>query len=254
MRKVNMAACAAVLLGVSSAASAEIAGFEIGIAGWQASPSGWVQDEGTTGADRVDLEDDLQLGDETSGFAWIRLMHPIPVLPNIKLTYTPLQFEGSGTVDREFTFGNVTFTGSEQVDSEAELDQWDVTLFYEVLDNVVDLDLGINVKVLDGHFKATRRTTGETDEVDFTAPIPMLYANVGVNIPGTGIGLAVEASGIGYSGNSLSDIKASIGYTFAGVVGVEAGYRRLQMKIDDIEDVSADITIDGPYLGVAAKF
>lgn len=251
MRKVNMAACAAVLLGVSSVSSAEIAGFQIGIAGWQASPSGWVEDKSSAGSDQIDIEEGFGFEKETTGFVWARLLHPIPVLPNLKLTYTPLQFEGEGTVDA--TFGGINF-GSERVQAEAELNQWDVTFFYEVLDNVVDLDVGLNVKVLDAYFQATGENSGASDPVEFTAPIPMLYANVGINIPGTGLNLSVEGSGISYSGHSLSDIKASIGYTFAAVVGVEAGYRVLQLKIDDLEDVSADIKVDGPYLGVAAKF
>lgn len=249
MRNLNMAACAAVLLGASFTAQAEIAGIEVGIAGWKASPSGWVQDE-DAGDDRADLEGDLHLDDETAGFAWVRLMHPVPVVPNLKLVYTPLQFEGSGT--STFTFGGFPF--NEQVDSEAQLDQWDVALFYEVLDNVVDLDLGLNVKVIDGYVRATGQTSSQTEEVDFTAPIPMLYANVGVNIPVTDVHLQIEAAGIGYSGNTLTDIKASIGYTVAGVVDLQAGYRAMKLKLDDIEDVSADIEVSGPYLGVAAKF
>lgn len=254
MHKLSRLVGLVALTAAASVAHAEVAGIQIGIAGWKAAPSGWVQDEETAGSDRVDLEDDLQFSDETAGFVWLRLVHPVPALPNLKLSYTPLKFEGSGTISRDFTFGDVSFSGTEQVDSEAQLDQWDVTLFYEVLDNVVDLDLGLNVKVLDGYFKATGQTSGQTEEVEFAAPIPMLYADLGLNVPTTGLRFGLEASAVSYSGHSLSDVKASVGYTFAGVVGLEAGYRMLRLKLDDLEDVSADVEIDGPYLGVAARF
>jgi outer membrane protein len=250
MRNLSKTAGLIALMTASSMAHAEFVGLEIGIAGWQAAPSGWVEDASTAGSGRADLEDDLQLDDQTAGFAWLRVMHPIPLLPNAKLSYTPLQFEGSGS--SSFTFAGATY--NERVDSEAQLDQWDAALFYEVLDNVVDLDVGLNVKVLDGYFKTTSQTTGETRQVDFSAPIPMLYANAGVNLPLTGLSLAVEGSAVGYSGHSLSDIKAGVRYTMLGVVGLEAGYRALRVKIDDLEDVSADVKVGGPYLGVAARF
>lgn len=253
MRNFMKAAGAAALLAVASTAHAEFIGLEIGAAGWRAAPSGWIEDEGTGGSGMADLERDLGLDDEFGGFAWVRVMHPIPLLPNIKLTYTPLKFDGSGTVGGPFSIGGVNFAG-QQVRSEAELNQIDATLFYELLDNIVDLDVGLNVKVLDGYFKVTNRTTGDTAEIDFNAPIPMLYANVGVNLPFTGLSAAVEGAGIAYSGNRLVDVKAGVRYSFAGVVAVEAGYRRLQLKLDDIDDLSSDLTVDGPYLGVMAKF
>lgn len=253
MRNLMKAAGAAVLLAAASTAHAEFIGLEIGAAGWRAGPSGWIEDEGTGGSGTADLERELGLDDEFGGFAWIRIMHPIPLLPNVKLTYTPLKFDGSGTVGSGFQVGGVSFAG-EAVDAEAEINQIDATLFYEVLDNIVDLDVGLNVKVLDGYFKVTNRTTGDTAEIDFNAPIPMLYANVGVNLPFTGLSAAVEGAGIAYSGNRLMDVKASLRYSFAGVIAVEAGYRRLQLKLDDVDDLSSDFTVDGPYLGVLARF
>src|SRR5690606_4064533 len=82
---------------------------DMGAAGWRAGPSGWIEDEGTGGSGTADLERELGLDDEFGGFAWIRIMHPIPLLPNVKLTYTPLKFDGSGTVGSGFQVGGVSF-------------------------------------------------------------------------------------------------------------------------------------------------
>lgn len=250
MSKFSKPLALAALMAVSTAAHAEFIGLEVGIAGWQASPSGWVEDEKNASSDRLGLEKDLHLDKETAGFAWLRVVHPLPLLPNLKLNYTPLKFDGSGT--SSFDFKGQTFTGA--VDSKAEFNQLDVILFYNLLDTVVSVDAGLNIKVLDGSVKATERVGGASEDIDFTAPIPMLYGNVGFNVPTTNVKLGLEGSAIGYSGHRLTDFKASVRYTFIGVLGVEAGYRALNIKIDDLKDVSADVKVKGPYLGVAARF
>jgi hypothetical protein len=62
MSKFSKPLALAALMAVSTAAHAEFIGLEIGIAGWQASPSGWVQDEGSPGdTGLADLERDLHL-------------------------------------------------------------------------------------------------------------------------------------------------------------------------------------------------
>lgn len=244
----------AALLATSTVAQAELIGIEVGIAGWQASPSGWVESEKGSAFGQVDLERDLHLDDQTAGFAWVRLVHPIPLLPNLKVSYTPLKFEGSGRTDRSFSFGGGTPIGaSEQVDSELQLNQWDAIFFYNLLDNLVELDLGLNIKVLDGSVRATGETSGTTS-VDFTVPVPMLYGRLGADLPFTGLYVGVEGSVLALDSHRIADAKAGIRYTFASVIGLEAGYRVLKLKLDDLADISADFEATGPYLGVMAKF
>jgi outer membrane protein len=107
---------------------------------------------------------------------------------------------------------------------------------------------------VDGYARVRDKTTGDEDKVDFNAPLPMLYANFRVDLPLTGLHLDAEGSGISYSGNRMLDLKAGVGYDFAFGLGVEAGYWRQSLKIDDIEDVSTDLDIGGPYLGAYLDF
>src|SRR5690625_5233450 len=179
MRHLSKIIVVAALLAIASTAQAELLGLEIGAAGWRSAPSGWFEDEGSGGVGRADLERDLHLDSETVGFAWVRIKHPIPVLPNVKVTYTPLKFDGSGAVASGFEFDGVDF-GGESVDAETKLNQYDITLFYELLDNVVHLDLGLNVKVLDGYVDVASQTDpAKSEKLDFSGPVPMLYANAG---------------------------------------------------------------------------
>lgn len=243
------------LLFAFTAAQAEFIGLEVGIAGWRADPSGWIESEKSNAVGgAVDLERDLHLDSENTGFAWVRVVHPLPLLPNLKLSYTPMKFEGSGETSRQFSFGDTTISENAQIDSELKLNQWDAVFFYNLLDNVVELDLGINIKVLDGNVRATEQASGRTDDIDFTAPIPMLYGRVGVDLPFTDFYVGAEGSAIGYSGHRLADFKANVRYTIAHIIGLEAGWRMQKLKLDDLKDINADIEVSGPYIGVAARF
>lgn len=246
----------AALLAASTAAQAEFIGLEVGIAGWRADPSGWVESEKSNAVGgAVDLERDLHLDSENTGFAWVRVVHPLPLLPNLKLSYTPMKFDGSGETTATIDFGGTPISGDTQVDSELELNQWDAAFFYNLLDNVVELDLGVNIKVLDGYVRATSQTDpGLTQNQSFSAPIPMLYGRVGVDLPFTGFYVGAEGSAIGYSGHRLADFKANVRYTIAHIIGLEAGWRVQKLKLDDLKDISADIEVSGPYIGVAARF
>ena len=59
---------------------------------------------------------------------------------------------------------------------------------------------------------------------------------------------------IGYSDNSLQDLSAHVAYTFGTIVdvGVEVGYRRFAVKLDD--GSLTDVALDGPYVAVALHF
>lgn len=246
MRVLRSAAVAAAFLGAPFAASADVAGFGVGGYLWSATPTGWFEDEGT----RYDLEDEFQLDSNNAFSVWAALEHPVPIIPNLKLAYTPLSFEGSGTVN--FTFEGFNF--NEDVDTTVELNQLDAILYYELLDDGLNLDIGVNFKVLDALFEVAGQTSGQTEQLEFSAPIPMLYVNASVDLPLTGLSIGVEGSAVGYSGNQLLDAKAGIGYTFAAIATIEAGYRVLQLKLEDIDDVNADIRIAGPYVGAYVDF
>lgn len=245
------ASLATLVLAFSGTAAADVAGFEAGAALWRHDPNGWVEDDDA--GDRVDLDDDLRLDTENSGFFWVAIEHPVPTLPNLKLRYTPVEFSGSGTVSEGFTLDGVTFNVNERVDSEADLGQADVIGYYEVLDNVLDLDLGLNVKVIDATVRVTSRTTGRSQTLDFAAPLPLLYARAGFDLPLTGLSVGAELSGIAYSGNSITDGMLFVRYERA-FLGAELGYRQMRLKLDDLEDVGADVDIGGAYAGVYADF
>lgn len=236
---------AGVVLALASGAQADtILGVYASAGVWDAGISGNFHSE-DLGSTNIDAKGDLGLKDDKQTVVSIALEHPIPVVPNILLRRTPLEFSGSKTTVVQFD--NQTFAGV--VDSKVDLTHTDATLYYEILDNWVNLDLGLTARLFDGQV-ALRSSGGQSGRVDIDAPIPMLYAKAQFDLPFSGLKFAVEGNGVGYGGNTLTDVSAKIGYESKLRFGIEGGYRRFGLKLDDVDDFTGDLTIDGPFLAV----
>ena len=216
---------------------------------WNASPSGNFKK--ITDPATVDLKDNLFLDSESQGYAFITLEHFVPIIPNVRLQYTNLDYSGSGT--STFTFNGQNFTGN--VVSDIQMSALDLIAYYEILDNVVSLDLGVNIRKLDIDYtiKSTSAGIVTTTTDSLSQTIPMLYALVGAS-PWPDFLLSAEISYLSYSGSTLSDFTAKISYTSSLFIGIEAGYRSLNLQLDDVEDTNADVTFDGPFVGAYVKF
>ncbi|NIR58958.1 MAG: TIGR04219 family outer membrane beta-barrel protein [Gammaproteobacteria bacterium] len=239
---------ASALIVLPVGASADLAGVYVGAAVWDHEPSGDVRYLGTD----ADLENDLALEAETEGMAWLAVEHPVPLLPNLRLQHTLLSTDGRGRVSRTFTFGNQTFTATENVDTTLELDQTDLTLYYELLDNVVSLDLGLTLKQVDGFARV--RSSTQDESATFDGLLPMGYADVALSLPLTGLSAGVSGNLFSFADSTVSDYTVRLRYETDWRLGAEAGYRRQDIELDDVDEVFSDITFEGPYLGLYLHF
>lgn len=156
------------------------------------------------------------------------LEHPIPVLPNIRLDYTPeTRFQGAG--------------------NKIALTQLDVTPYYEIFDNVVDIDVGVSFKVLDV------KITGNANET-FTEVIPMGYVGAAVSIPGMPIGFSGSVKYIEYDGDHFNDSRIKATWNIAAGLQAQVGYRYESLKVKNRFDTSADMTLEGPFVGLGYIF
>ncbi len=228
-------------------ASADTLSVTAGGGVWNESPSGTVQK--TSDPIAIDMNNDLFLNTETQGYFFASLEHPIPFLPNLRVMYTNMKHTGNGTAT--FTFNNINFSGN--VNSNVNIKVLDLIAYYEVLDNVVSLDLGLDARKLDIDYTVTSSSLGVTTTDSTSRTIPMVYALVGAS-PWPGILISANIKYIQYSGNKLSDITAKIAYTTDFHIGVEAGYRRQKLTLDNIDSTNADVTFDGAFAGAYVKF
>ncbi len=160
------------------------------------------------------------------------LEHPIPMLPNLRADFTP----------------ETSFSGADSVagTNTVKFSQIDTTLYYEVLDNIVDFDIGLTGKFIDGE------VTGTVNQ-SFNVVIPMVYVAAGVKIPTLPVRFDADLKYVGYSGNSVSDMRIKAAWeVFAGLEAV-AGYRYESLKLDE-DDIYSTLKIQGPFIGVGYRF
>lgn len=220
----------------------DIIGGEVNIGYYNHAPSGTLQSQG----DVIDIKDTLKWDDEADIFAKAYFEHPLPLVPNIKIGYSDFGHSGSGLVNSAFNFSGQTYTIGSSIDSSFDLKMYDLALYYELLDNWVNLDVGVNVKYVDGSVRI-KSDTGLSEVTDFQVPIPMLYAKARFDVPTTDLSLQVEGNYVSYDGNTLYDAEAGIRYTFLLGVGLEAGYKTMKLKLDNIDDLSMDSDFSGAY-------
>jgi len=211
-----------------------------------------LQDDGT----EIDLEDDLNLGGDNGNYYYIALEHGVPVLPNIKISRTELDESARSELSRNITFDDITFPATANVNSSMDLSHTDFTFYYEVLDNWLNLDLGLTARQFDGGFevRGSDGITTVTASIDMEFTVPLVYAKAQIDLPLTGLYVGTDINWIGYGGSSFHDVWARIGYVFGFGLGIEAGYRQLKLDVDDIDDLEANVTVDGNYLAATFHF
>jgi outer membrane protein len=241
--KRNIAALSILL---AASLHADVIGGEVSLGYLNLSPSGTFAYKGNS----ADVEKSFGWSDESGLIFKGYIEHPVPVIPNIRLSYTNLSFSGSGTVTG-LKYGDKTFSG--KIDSKFDADVADATLYYEILDNWVNLDLGLNAKYIDGSACVKNSIVGRS-KADFTVVLPTLYAKARFDIPMSDISFQAEGDIVSYDDNTLYDLTLSARYTFALGVGLEAGFKTIKFKIDDIDDVTVDVDFTGGYAAVVWDF
>lgn len=239
---------------IPALASADFIGFRVGASAWNQNYEGTVQ----SGPDTVDIQNQLGLDDETNNSFYISFEHPIPLIPNVKLARTEMDIKEDNIITEDFFFDGIPFKAGNLVTTDSDLTHTDLTLYYELLDNWVSLDLGITLRQFDEGISLSysRDTDGRTvsarEEIDEL--LPLLYIAVKFDLPLTGLYAGGDVNAITYDGNSLIDYKINIGYETSFGLGAELGFRSFELDYEDSRTEKADITVDGGYASIFYHF
>ncbi len=240
----------AALIVTPLSASADFIGVYVGGGSWQASP------EGDIGRTDINLESTLNLDEENNQFVYLAIEHPLPILPNIRLQHSEMEWSGNALLSAGTNLNGNPFVSDEQVTVSLDLSHTDATLYYEILDNVIDLDLGITARSFDGEASLVGATQQES--IDLNVVGPLLYGLVGVDIPVSGLSAHVLANWINVDEFRLIDWAAQLTYEFdllpAVDAGVVLGYRSMLVELDDLDDLQADARFEGYYLALQLHF
>jgi outer membrane protein len=240
------------LLVAGSFASADFLSISAGAGVWQENISGYVKSGDTINymnnksaeTDGNDNTGNLGLADKTQPYIWVKLIHPIPLIPNVKLQYTKYSTSGDGIASGKLKVFGKSISLSDRVHTDLDINSYDATLFYEFKPVVVDLEAGIGVNVLSTD--TTVKTSIQTSSASTVTPIPYLYARaetmqfLGFSIEAEGKYLNVSGTGHYYDYSSalkyhlplpVLDISASAGYRYQDILGEDGDNEtKLQFK------------------------
>ncbi|HBM35920.1 TIGR04219 family outer membrane beta-barrel protein [Sulfuricurvum sp.] len=215
----------AVCLMSASASAATILGFGAEADYYTPSASGDFDYKNTQTRFNSDDESGYQVG--------LYLEHPIPLLPNVRVDFTP----------------DTSFSGSDGLGgiNKVSFEQTDITPYYEILDNVVDIDLGVSFKIIDATIEGAINDS-------FSEVIPMGYLGMALTPPLSPLSIEGSVKYIGYNGDSLTDARIKVLWKIAAGLGAQAGYRYESLDIKDRFDTNTNVTFKGPFVGFNYRF
>lgn len=219
-------------MGLSGLAQADVIGVKGDLSYW--AYDGQANMAAQTAASDQDLE--------RKGAAQLSLAieHPVPLIPNAKIRYVNLKTQTENEVAGQPVY-------------DINMDHADFILYYEILDNIVNADVGVGATTLNGHV-----TTLALSKTDIDKTVPVIYATAGAKLPFTGLSAKGEVLYSNFNDAKITDAQAELQYNFIDNllvdVGLKAGYRILDIKLDDYEKNDLNFNFKGPYIGLDIHF
>ena len=219
-------------MGLSGLAQADVIGVKGVLSYW--AYDGQANMAAQTAASDQDLE--------RKGAAQLSLAieHPVPLIPNAKIRYVNLKTQTENEVAGQPVY-------------DINMDHADFILYYEILDNIVNADVGVGATTLNGHV-----TTLALSKTDIDKTVPVIYATAGAKLPFTGLSAKGEVLYSNFNDAKITDAQAELQYNFIDNllvdVGLKAGYRILDIKLDDYEKNDLKFNFKGPYIGLDIHF
>ena len=230
---------------------------EASIGAWRQSPSGYVSYESD---DRLDLEELFEYDAETRLLGRLKVDMPL-LIPNIYLVAAPVKFEETAITDDFYEFGGIVIVPGVRFQSELDLNQYDVGLYYDIplletaTFKLLNVEAGVNFKIYDAKASVSQQTVpgievSESEEE--TVVIPMAYLGLCVR-PTDRFAFEGEFRGITYRD---SDFYSLIGrlklYTF-GPHFIAGGYRH-DTGTSDEWDLEFDVDFAGAFVETGFAF
>ncbi len=190
----------------------------------------------------IDLKNNLGYKDKTSTSLSLSFEHPVPFIPNIK--YSGYDLNTSSVKNTNITFNGTSYTGN--INSTLDLSHKDIVLYYQLLDNWVNLDLGLDLKKFNG--KVSIKDSINNDSIDVDETIPMLYLAARFDLPLTGMYIGANIQQLSIGDNSSEDTTLMIGYESKSGLGVEGGIKTFSLDLQDANNLNTNLEYDGIYL------
>lgn len=228
-----------------SAAQAEFIGFDISKSHWTPAFSSSIS--GSNNAS-IDLVDNLGVKDPANSSMVLILEHSISALPNIRYQGYNLDSSGTSTLDSDINFNGETFISGDRITATFDLSHDDIVLYYQVLDNWVNLDIGLDLKRFDGEVSLSGVSSTSVD-IDETIPLFYLSARFQLPVNGLYVGANINSnfSGLNIGGSTAEDSTIMLGYESGNGLGVEGGFKYFSLDLNDVDSLDTNLKYDGLY-------
>lgn len=211
----------------------------------------WLYDSsGHVGANSAVLNaiEKIDKNSDNSNSLFVALEHGVPFLPNIKLRHT--NFEINNFVDTSLTCIQI-IPGVCFPDTDIDLSHTDITLYYELLDNWVNLDLGLSAIYFSGKVGFN---TNLIEDKNFSEFIPALYGKAMFELPVTDLSLSLTGNLAQFSDNTISDFELALQYKLSVGFSVEGGVRQQIVDFKNSRGIDINSDATGIFAGLNFHF
>ncbi|MCP4331598.1 MAG: TIGR04219 family outer membrane beta-barrel protein [Gammaproteobacteria bacterium] len=201
-----------------------------------------------------DLVDDLDSDSSAQSSMMFILEHQIAVLPNVRYRGYNLDSTDSIGLNTDLGLNGGMLEAAGNGNSSFDLDHEDIVLYYQLLNNWVDLDMGVDLKRFDGQISQTG--DGESVSVDETIPLLYLSARIDLPVSGMYVGASINANVIdlGISESTAQDSTLMLGYQSGTGLGIEGGIKYFSLELNDADNQNSDFEYDGLFLNGYINF
>lgn len=231
-------------LGLSSSVHADFVGLNIGTNHWMPDLTGTFKSNNDS---TIQLSNDLGYKDYSTTNLSVSFEHPVPALPNLKYQGYKLNTSSrQSNVTNPIIFDGTSYTGN--INSTLDLSHQDIVLYYELLDNWINLDLGLDLKMFDGKVSISDDTDPSGRSIDVDETVPMLYLAARFDLPLTGFYVGANFQQLSIGDSSAEDSTVMIGYESKIGLGIEGGFKTFTLDLEDVNSLNTNLEYDGLFL------
>ena len=236
--------CILMLSGIT-VAEAEFIGLNIGASDWPAAQTAPLN---STGTNLLDQTNETGFDDQSIPSLNLVIEHSISILPNFRYRGSELESTGSDSLNGgSLSFNNQSYSES-PVTSTYDLSHSDIVLYYEVMDNWLNLDFGLDLKSFDGEVSLSDSNPNNT-VLPIDQTIPLFYLSARFNLPMSGFYIGADInSNFSLSESVAEDSTIMLGYQSGSGVRFEGGVKKFSLDLNQSNDVDANLEYDGLFL------
>ena len=232
-------------------------GLEFALGTWSQTPSGDLAYKLDVDTDNLDLDNELGYDARWQFTGRLKLDMPL-LIPNVYVMATPMIFDGTGTKEVQFKFGDQNFTANTEFYSKITLTHYDVALYYGLpfvnlaTAKMLNVDVGINVRFIDLKAEISQDATNLSESKSVQLPLPMVFVAAQLT-PFERLSFEGEARGISYGGSSYYSLVGRVKFKVFGPLFATGGYRWDAISIDE-SNVDLGIQVGGMFFETGCEF